>query len=355
MSMFDDVLGFGRSSITESMMEDTLEPEIAGMTLEGAAYIDEDPMDYMLRVAYENEMNMMNLDSAIVAEEYIYLRENGEEMVTEAGKIESIINKAKTMIQNLWEKIQKFFKTVMDKLDKALKLDQRFIDKYKDKIGNNTAKVRGSAGLLGIDYIQEKAIKIIDAVGKVGEEIFNKQVANTGAESTEKDDAMKKLATTIGANSLVMGISGETPKELMAAMIKNYKGEKDTLVEVSGSEALKAFEKTKGAKAAIKTAYDKNKKAINGWIKGLKKYETSAKRYKVIPTEMSKQIHNSIKSLNRVSSVLTLVDRSMVKCINMSRNFCKAAVIQAAAKSDPNVAKDSKNESASLIESFELM
>ena len=98
MSMFDDVLGFGRTSVAESMEVDTLEPEIAGMSLEEAADIDEDPMDFMLSVAYENEMNMMNLNAAIVAEEYIYLRENGEEMVTEAGKIESIISRAKQMI-----------------------------------------------------------------------------------------------------------------------------------------------------------------------------------------------------------------------------------------------------------------
>ena len=139
MSMFNDVLGFGRSSVYESMMDDTIEPEIADMTLENAADIDEDPMDFMLRVAYENHMNMMNLDTAIIAEEYIYLRENGQEMVTEAGKIETVINKCKEMIKKLWEKIQSFFKTVIKKFTDALKLDQRFLDKYESKAAGNKA------------------------------------------------------------------------------------------------------------------------------------------------------------------------------------------------------------------------
>ena len=351
MSMFNDVLGFGRSSIYESMMDDTIEPEIADMTLENAADIDEDPMDFMLRAAYENEINMMNLDTAIIAEEYVYLRENGQEMVTEAGKIETIINKAKEMIQKLWSKIQAFFKKVITKIDQVLKLDQRFMDKYKDKIGNNTAKVRGSIGLLNIDRIQKRGIELLDSIGQVGQDIFNKQ--KTKDKSSDKDETMKKLADVINSKSLVLGLEGETSKDLLRAMVENYKGDKDSLIVVKGTDALTSFEHSKDAKAAIKQAYETNKKHINGWIKGLKKYETSTKSYKIIPTEMSKQIHESIKSLNKVGSVLMMANRALVKCINMSRSFCKAAIIQAAAKSDPNL-KD-KNESASLIESFDVM
>ena len=58
MSMFDDVLGLGRSSVTESMTEETFEPEIAGMTLEEAEMLDEstDPMDFIRSEEHTSEL-----------------------------------------------------------------------------------------------------------------------------------------------------------------------------------------------------------------------------------------------------------------------------------------------------------
>lgn len=346
MSMFNDVLGFGRSSVYESMMDDTIEPEIADMTLENAADIDEDPMDFMLRVAYENEMNMMNLDTAIIAEEYIYLRENGQEMVTEAGKIETIVSKAKEMLKKLWEKIQSFFKKVIKKIDEVLKLDQRFLDKYERKAAGNKATVKGDASLLKVKAIAIKGINMMNKIGESAEAEFNVATDNDNPSYSDNDEFMKKLMKDLG------GADPDSPRDIMKSMIDGYKGDEDSKVTVDANQAISNFKDSKKCKEFLKNAYDTNKKNINGWLKGLKKLENSAKKFKIIPTEMSKEIHKSVKNLNKAGSVLTLVNRTFVHAINMSRNFCKAVIVQAAAKADPN---KETNESASLIESFDLM
>lgn len=351
MSMFDDVLGFGRSSVTESMMEDTLEPEIAGMTLEEAADIDEDPMDYMLRVAYENEMNMMNLDAAIVAEEYIYLRENGQEMVTEAGKLGSIIEKAKQMIQGLWAKIQAFFKSVLRKIEDKIALDDRFIKKYKDKVQGKYALVKGTASLMNFTDMKNKATKIMKDITQLASQEVTNASKTQGASFTEKDTFKKRLADKIGGSDN----TEDTAKAAMKIIVKGYTGEKDAKpIRVAGSDAISALESAKSNKRDIQDAYEENKRAINSWLKDLKKLESSLKKFKVIPTEMSKQVHVSVKNLNLAGSALTMVNRSFVKAINMGRNFCKAAIVQAASR-QPEDTQKAKGESASLIESFDLL
>lgn len=350
MSMFDDVLGFGRTSIMESMSDDALEPEIAGMTLEEAADIDEDPMDFMLRVAYENEMNMMNLNAAIIAEEYIYLRENGEEMVTEAGKIESIISRAKQMIMSLWNKIQSFFKAVLKKIDEALHLDKRFLDKYKAKAVKYSAKVKGDAGYLAIEAIGDTGVAMLDGLADLGTTIYDRIRRDENAKNTDVDTVNKIIMKVMGANNKE-GI--ETPKDIMKAMLKKNK-ESDEMVTIAGKDAVDAFEKSAKVKEKLKKAYDTNKKGINNQLKTVKKMESVAKKFKVIPTDESRYIHVTVKSLNKIGSYMTLVNRTYVKLINRCRSFYKAVIISAAAKADSGD-KKAKNESTSLIEAFELL
>ena len=347
MSMFDDVLGFGRTSVMENMNDDALEPEIAGMTLEEAADIDEDPMDFMLRVAYENEMNMMNLDAAIVAEEYLYLRENGEEMVTEAGKIQSILDRAKEMINTLWSKIQSFFKTVMKKIDEALKLDKRFLDKYKAKAIKYSAKVKGTRDYLDINDIGESAIKVLGDLADFATSVYDR-IRKENAKNTSVDVVDKGFIRYFGKVG-----GAESSKEIFKALLKEYKDDNE-LVTVTGEEAVKAFEASKPMKEKIKKAYEENKKGINNQIKTVKKMESAAKRFKVIPTEESRYIHVTVKSLNKLGSLMTLTNRTYIKIINRARSFCKAAIVSAAAK-DGGKDAPTKNESASLIESFDLL
>ena len=134
MSMVNDIFGIGRTAYTEST--DTIEPEIADMKLEDAEDLDKgtDLMEFMTGVAYECDMNMRNLEMAIVADEFNYLRENGQEMVYEEGRIQGIIDKFKANCKWLWEQIQKYYKAALKKIEEVTKFDTRFLNKYKSKI-----------------------------------------------------------------------------------------------------------------------------------------------------------------------------------------------------------------------------
>lgn len=336
MSMFDDVLGFGRSSVMESMTGG-FEPEVEETTLESVAALDEsvDPMDFILQVAYENEMNMKNLDMAIMAEEYMFLRESGQEMVYEGSAITSIIDKFKAGVKWLWENIQKFFKSVMKKIDDALKLDQRFLDKYKKKAAGKTAMIAGNKALMDIDSAKTQAELLMNKIADKSREVFDELEKNDNAISYDTiDDIMKDLG--IGENYFSNAIKGVAPKKEQQ--------------KFSADDAITQFEKSKKVKDGIKKIYSDNKKVINEHIKAAKKMESAAKKHKIVPTETSKAIHSTVKVLNKLGSTLTLTNKTYVKIINLARAQYKAIIVAAAAKAT----SENTNESVSIIDSIEF-
>ena len=65
MSMFDDVvLGLGRTGY----VNESVEPELQDEEFDSIEGLDEsvDPMEYITNAIYINEMNMSNLDKAIM-------------------------------------------------------------------------------------------------------------------------------------------------------------------------------------------------------------------------------------------------------------------------------------------------
>ena len=348
MSMFDDVMGFGRTSVMESMMGE-FEPEVEETTLESVAALDEsvDPMDFILQVAYENEMNMKNLDMAIMAEEYMFLRESGQEMVYEETKMQSVIDKFKNGVKWLWEQIQKFFKTVMKKIDDALKLDQRFLDKYKSKAAGKTAQVNGLVSLMDVAHVAEKGKKVIDLIAKEGDRVTG--LLDKDQASLADLDINRFYGTiniTVSTATFNKTERGGNTKDFVKVFLKD-KNESKKVQTFKADDAIEQFVKSKGVKADLKDYYNENKKAINAQIKSAKAMERLAKKHKVIPTETSKNIHGAVKYLNKLSSTMTLINRTYVKLINMARAQYKAIIVAAAAK-------DIKTETTSVIDSVEF-
>lgn len=349
MSMFDDVMGFGRTSVMESMMGG-FEPEVEETTLESVAALDEsvDPMDFILQVAYENEMNMKNLDMAIMAEEYMFLRESSQEMVYEETKMQSIIDKFKSGVKWLWENIQKFFKEVMRKFDEFLKLDQRFLDKYESKAAGNTALYKGwTEDMLDCDDLADEAEEYITNIANISDNVFDDLIKS---DSNSKYADIKSLVGLVFNESpSAVDNNVDIPKEFMKGMLK---GAKEGKAERSykADKIIELFKKSKNARTRLKSCYNANKKAINAQIKTAKKMESNAKRAKIIPTETSKAIHGTIKTLNKLGSIMTLVNRTFVKLINTARSQQKAIIVAAAAKS----VATAKKESASIIDAVEF-
>lgn len=339
MSMFDDVLGFGRTSVAESMEVDTLEPEIAGMSLEEAADIDEDPMDFMLRVAYENEMNMMNLDAAIVAEEYMYLRENGQEMVYEEGKIKSVINRFKEWVQKLWAKIQSFFRAVFDKVESLVRSDKKFIEKYE-----KAAKDKKSGKIKGVKAYYEEHQAIVpnanNLISSIKTEVEAlKNLSETGKQG-KKDQIFTKLKIGDGST-----------KDLLKAININLAKAAVEMDNVDTSKAITILKSAQDDKSLLKKTYDENKGAVNAMIKVAKTMEKDFNRNE--NSKKASAVHDNIAIMNKLGSIMTSVDRIAVKAVNTSRTMAKAVILSAIKKS--NDSGKAKNESASLIDTFELL
>lgn len=345
MSMFDDVLGFGRSTVLESMTDEKFEPEVEETTLESVEMLDEgvEPMDFILQVAYENEMNMKNLDMAIMAEEYMYLRENNEEMVYEATKMESIVAKFKSGVTWLWNQIQKFFKTVMVKIDTIVKDDKPFLEKYAEKAKGKTVKIKAHPGLTDVGALVKDTNAFLEKIGKASKDIYTQCKAGnyTNSKSTEAALAFIGLAPVEGKNIKVQITEVICPKY-------NTKVEQ----KMAANAAIEVVSAYDDSKKTVKAVYEKNKIAINTHLTLAKALEKDAKSKDDTSAEKTKAIHTTIKVLNKYGSVLTLVNKTVVALLNTARSQSRAVIVAAATAADKEV--KATGESASLIDTVDF-
>lgn len=354
MSMFDDVLGMGRTSVCEGAYE----PEVEEITMESVGEIPSymDPIEFMTQVACEQEMNMQRLDMAIMAEEYVYLRENGKEMVNEAASVQGIVDKFKKGVDWLWNNITKFFKEVQKKVEEALKLDTRFLAAYE-------TKAKKVSNVKFVTVFTPDTIKCANTYSHANEffksitgevaKIYNR-VESIGADETFESIKKKANANIFGA------FAGEDPtaKNVTKYMLNFAKGKDMSPVEkeFSVDTLLKDFKDSKNQKELLKSAYTDNKKAINQMYKGAKKLESLAKKHKVLSTDESKKIHIGVKVINSLGRDLTIVNKGMVKIMNQQRSALKKGIVKAASLGSDSVQKANKaaTESASMIESVQF-
>ena len=340
MSMFDDVLGFGRTSVMESMSVDALEPEIAGMTLEDAEMLDEsvDLTEYILGVAHENDMNMAKLNSAIMGDEYRYLRENGVEMIYEEGGIKSIIDRFVDMVKKLWRKIQSFFKTIFAKLESLFRSDEKFLAKYKSQAaGKTSGKIKGNKAYIeNYGANKNNATKLMD---KIKDKIVSINSNNDlGVKSgTDKDAVLKSL-----------GLGDGSTKDILKAINPDLANDKAELDGLSTDKAISILESASKDKADVKSLYNKNKINIDSMIKQAKRMEKEAKQND--KKDKASNIHANISIMNKLGSVMTSINHVAIKNINTSRSMAKAIILSAIRKSSENKV----GESASLVDALDF-
>lgn len=359
MSMFDDVLGMGRTSVCEGAYE----PEVEEITMESVGEIPSymDPIEFMTQVACEQEMNMQRLDMAIMAEEYVYLRENGEEMVNEAASIQGVIDKFKKGIDWLWENITKFFKEVQKKVDGALKLDERFLSAYETKAKKVTTvdmqMLMSANAVYNVKGTCELGKKYLNEVSKQVAVIYNK-IENLGEKDTY-ESLLKTARDHIFGDSSYYKNDNSTAKAVMKAFNDDRSKESDThkmtTETINVQKAIDAFKGSKSVKADLKEAYSNNKKAISQMYKGAKKLESLAK-HKFLSTDQSKKIHIGVKVINTLGKELTVINKGMVKSINMKRSLLKKIIVKAASMGSDKIqdANKAAQESASLIDSVQF-
>ena len=341
MSMFDDVLGMGRTS---SIIEGAIEPELEEITMESATDIPSymDPMEFMTQVACEQELNMQRLDMAILAEEYVYLRENGVEMVEESAVDTALglVKKCQEGIMRVWEKIQSFFKMVQTKLREADKRDELFIKAYKEKaIAGGTVKVTVNNVISSSDLntINTNAKNFYKKTIKAANDIYVGARTNT---SESKDLVAEALRTIFGDK---VTDSNNTAKAILKQMVKDAKDTKGkdstSELQMSPEDACKEFLTAKDLKNDLKDSYNNSKKIINSLLKSAKGIEGTLKKKKVLPTDESKKVHQSVKAISAVQKILVQTNKTEVKLFNMRKAMLKKIILASAAQGSKKIGK----------------
>ena len=317
MSMFDDVLGLGRTGYVNESVD--FEPELENCTLESANALSEDIdlNDFMLEAAFNTERNMMAIDSAIMCEEYAYLRKNGTEMVYEAGSISNIIQAAKSAVMKAWDTIQSYLKSVQKAINDTS--ENNFRKKYQNRTKDiSTVKIKGSKKLFYVKGVFEYGLK----------DVFS------GLETCA--EKIKASASTEDADSIFTSQfnikNGEDIRTVIDTRIGVVKKSDMGEFEASVSDAWETFNSASKMKDDIKDLYNKSKSVINKAISGLKDLEKEAKKKGVIPTEESKKIHEKVKLANRCSGYLVYANRAAIKFINQGKAQAKAVIVAAARK-----------------------
>ena len=341
-----DVMGLGRSYLSES----SLEPELQYDSLDFVDPIDESVMEadeFMLAVAYQCEANMHAIDMAIAGTEYMALRETGQEMVWEGFSISGIIDKAKQGVQWLWGQIQKFFKTVIDKFN-SWRIDN-FLKKYKKdaegKVVNIKTKLipvlkgsKRSVDMMAIAQIitgwnpykqlADESNKVVKSYQVVADQ------KDSGKGVEDIDVKLKEIAATVFPFKDSSGKDFDDGASATRGILE-YLGLKGTSneakdIQVDANKAIKMLETFVKDKRKIKDMYEENKKKINDDLKNLKKFEKTVKDHKIFSNDASKAVHNGVKVVQKTGKWLTILNRGLIKAMNAYCGLARKAVVAAA-------------------------
>ena len=349
MSMMDNILGMGRYGSVNEFWE----PELRYDDFDSIEPLGEgvDPMEFMMESIFNNELNMRNLDTAIMCEEYTYLRNHGTEMVYEAGTISNIIEKAKNTIIKIWEDIQKFIKNQIENFTKRSEKD--FIRRYKSKAAGKTVRVKAIPDLLSADW---KPKNIVEAMGTAftGFEQMARTVADAarGTEVTndqgqkelkieyiDTEEIIERHKDAIDLSSFGVKSSKNTISDLSdipEALNDTYSEVKESIDmnNYKADIAIEYLDSLTNARKDLRPLYDKSKKDINQYLKTLKKMESVAKRFRIIPTDTSTEIHKAVRTINKLGSCTAAVNRFTLKLLNLCKSQYKAIIVSAAAQAN---------------------
>ena len=160
-----------------------------------------------------------------------------------------------------------------------------------------------------------------------------------------------KLIEVYGADNVK---ANDTPSEVINTVIQKRKDSMKEGQTFESNAAIAEFKKLQGeqGRKEIRKVYEKSKSNINQYLKTLKKMESAARRFKILPTDASSEIHKAVAAVNKLGSYTAKVNRGGLKMLNMIKSQCKQIIVVAAAQQ----VGDLKTESySSYIESVEIL
>lgn len=328
--MVGDVLGMGRSSVLEGFMGGSVDPEIEAITLESVSEIPDfvDPASYAMQLAYACEMNLTSMNLDILAEEYVYLRENGTEMVYESVNLSNIVKRFKEWVKKLWEKITSFFKTLFVKIGAQTTSVKKMLEVYKDA-GAKSDSVTVSTivpAKTTPSGVGDKAETIINNIYKAVNDLYGKMKGSEEEKAgTFTEEQLKKQKTGDDLKALSNTVVGSDECTQKTVAKKLGVEDKDK-VSMTGKEAYASLKEYVGAEGEFKSVYAVNKGVIDGMIKAAKELErmvgTQSKMSGTSDTATKaargrdRFIHYNITIMTKLGAWMNIVNSATVAAMN---------------------------------------
>lgn len=364
-----------RTGLYESSFDmGEIDPEIDAINLDTVDECEGNPFEYAVQAMYENELNFARISQATMLTEFAYLYENGtviEESAEDAGKaVGDFFKKIGDGIKKLWEKICAFFKSIFATIGSWIKTDKAFVKKYAEKAKKMKtvtldSKYNVKEYKTSNTTIMNTAEKVFDSLREVGDDYTS--AANNGNDDNDKyskSDTIKVYADKCGYTG-VTDIDG-----FVKAFKKEIFGgdeETKTATKVFVSYALAEIEKADITKKAVQAQYTMTKKyfsylkatckALEGASKKMSKTDNlvgvpAMDTAKKAAAHQKVNYHEAAKAITTGSSLASKINSVACKYITKMNRQNKKLVLAAVKTYD---AKDSKNESASMFDEFELI
>lgn len=328
MSMFDQIMKVNESS------QVSFEPEIQDITIESAEDLNAatDIMEDALNITFENDMFMQRMNLAIISEEYEYLRNNGEELVWEGGKLASIRDTFIGWVKSFLGKIASLFKKAIQAIKDKANANTKWL-KMKPLVDTVQMANGYDPACLKAEDIKSRA----DAVFTCLEDALKKFSAdswNEGEAKVEEDENIKLADTKL--------------KDLETDF---YKQGQHTYKVVDAATFLHDYA---NCRKGLSSLYDRTKKVANDLIKDMKAmcdYEKKGDTAKEVKDTNSAAVHKFIslskEICNRGSKILNVFMKSSSK----SNQLARAIVAKAATgSSKKDIKAEKKHEAASVFD-----
>ena len=346
----DTLLNIGRTSIfDESALSATniVDDEIEAITPDSVGECAGDPFEFLVGVAYESQMDMVNINQSIMVCEYTYLKETGEEMIYEDNVVKSVFSHVGNAIVNAWKKICSAFASIKKWIQTTLASDKKIVEKYGSYLDNNNIG-NIPVSFTGYSYFKKSgeyatANDITSMVkAMIGSISDSAKCDKITSESNAETICNEIRGAVVGKDSVA---AADFAKELDA----HVKGEKTTFENIKHAQVLTAIGVVKTAKdtsKAVDEAFKAAKKTITELKASAKKAEAEAdKANKQNASEeaakAAKAAHTKATVIIQCLTILSSTNSHVLKAICAHNRQCKAIVLAAVAATK-KAQKDSK-------------
>ena len=251
---------------------------------------EENMLEAGANILIEAEQNWNAIMQAVGIEEVKAYAE-GTEVITEAGRIGGMLDKAKQFFQNLWQKVVGMFKKLLSILDQQAKKDKDFVKKYRADVQKVMSKKDWNENLnikyypfktdgkeLGAWTGQAKA-NMINKIGKIPFECKVDSLSDNDIKGFDelswKDEINDKVrGAALGSDST------ESESEFRKEMKDKIYGDLDSSKDVTQDLVLESFRLIEGSEKAKKDLKDAFKGIDDSLKATIKNVEKAQRDYK---------------------------------------------------------------------------